>query len=262
MEKSQITKVERGEQFSTKVFSLRKVIIYFAPLFLLMACIPILDRCTNTVPKIQGHWDLAIIYDGKTEGHFDVEFIGDSVQIITDPYYKTIEKLQIKIIGDKWLRFMPWKNAYDTIATIELLSNTKIVLNIIDEYDKEHVVKHEFNKIAPKQDFSKEKEISPKKYEKKIIGEWEFTERQDRYGEWKNYGEPVGWHMVFAKDGNGYQVRDDKLCAFQWVIVTNGNKVFLTDSKYPDSFFVIKRMTNNTMQILAEDEEYKLIRQR
>ena len=221
-----------------------------------------LNSCTSTASKIQGKWEITEIYDGKImEDKIEVEFVGDSLQIITYPYYKETDTIRIRIIGNKWLWFRPWENVYDTIATIELLSKNKIVLNIIDEFDEGHVLKHEFNRITSKQDFSKEKEISPKKYEKKIIGEWEFTERQDRYGEWKNYGEPVGWHMVFAKDGNGYQIRDDEVVTFQWLIMANGNKVILTGSKYPDSFVVIKSMTNNTMHFVLEDEEYKLIRQ-
>lgn len=221
-----------------------------------------LNSCTSTASKIQGKWEITEIYDGKImEDKIEVEFVGDSLQIITYPYYKETDTIRIRIIDDKWLWLRPWKNVYDTIATIELLSKTKIVLNIIDEFDDGHVLKHEFNRITPKQDFSNEKEISPKKYEKKIVGEWVFVERKNWRGEWKDYGEPVGWHMIFSKDGNGYQIRDDEVATFQWLMMANGGKVILTGSKYPDSFVVIKSMTNNTMHFILDDEEFKLIRQ-
>ena len=222
--------------------------------------------CTNTASKLQGKWKFSDsmcdgdIIDYYTEEGIEVEFIGDSLQIFTDTYNEYKDTIRIKIIGDSWLMFNQYKNSYDTIATIKSLSKDKIVLYIIDKFNEYRVITRTYEKIASQKDFSKEKEISQNKYGKNLIGEWAFTERYS-YGVWKDYGDPIGWHFIFEKDGSGYQLRDKRVVTFKWLMPANGNRIIITGSKYDDEIFTINRMTKNTLQITCDDEKYKLVRQ-
>ena len=218
-----------------------------------------LHSCTNTASQIQGNWRLTGKYNGEyIDDYMEVEFIGDSLQINTDPYYNEKDTIRIKLKDNKWMWYDSKNNEYYTIATIESLSRTKIVLRIIT--DSEEVLIHEFNRIAPKQDFSNEKEIPQQKYKKKIIGEWEFIAKKNRYGEWKDYGDPIGWNMIFEKNGDGYQIRNKKTITFNWLMPADKNIVILSGSIYEDDSFVINSMTNNTMRFMFDGEVYKLIR--
>lgn len=225
-----------------------------------------LNSCTNTASKLQGKWKVTdIMYDDDniesyyTDEDVVVEFIGDSLQIFTDLHSLDKDTIRIKILGNIWMRYNYYIDSYDTIATIESLSKEKIVLNVIDKLYDYGVITRTYEKIIPQSDFSKEKEISQKKYEKNIVGEWTFTDRYS-YGEWTKYGGPVGWHFIFEKDGSGYQLRDNRVVAFKWLMPANGNRIIITGSKY-DEVFMISRMTKNTLLIVCDNEKYKLVRQ-
>ena len=225
------------------------------------------NSCTNTASKLQGKWKLSdIVCDGDiidnyTEEDIEVEFVGDSLQIFTDTYNMDKDTIRIKISGDLWMIFNQYKNRYDTIATIKSLSKEKIVLNIIDKFNEYRVITRTYEKITPPKDFSKEKKISQNKYWDNLIGEWEFTERYT-YGEWTKYGEPVGWLFIFDKDGSGYQIRDNRVVTFKWIMPSSENRVILTDSNYSDICFLIIKMTKHTLHLKWEDEQYKLIRRK
>lgn len=229
-----------------------------------------LISCSSNISKLEGKWEITeIMYDGENienhnDKHIEVDFVGDSLQIFTFPYSQKTDTVRIRIKGNVLMSFNKEKKEYENVAIIESLSNEKIALKISNEYSDGHEITNMYERIAQPKDYSKEKEVPQKSYSKRIVGEWEFTERKsNRYysdGEWKDYGEPVGWLMVFAKDGTGYQFRDNKVVTFNWLMPANGNMVIITGTKYDDTGFIISNMTKNTMLWLSEDEDYKLIR--
>ena len=231
------------------------------------AVLPYLLSCTNTSKKIQGEWSfIDVTYDGESMGmalgEIKTIFIGDSLMIhsseyINDTMRVKIEKDKIYIIGMEEDEIK-----YKDTMTINSLSDNKLILSLSGDG---HTIQHTLERPKTETEYDNEKAISPSKYKKKIIGDWKFIQRKSkRYysdGEWKNYGEPVGWQMSFSKDGTGYQIRDNsRVVTFNWIMPADEKTIIITNTKFDDEAISIKSMTKHTMHLISENEEMKLVR--
>ena len=227
---------------------------------------PTLFSCSNTIKKLQGEWSfIETTYDGESMGIVDdikTIFIGDSLMIHSSEYAK--DTMRVKIENDRIyiIDIDEDELEYEDSILINTLSDDKLILSISGDG---HTIQHTLERPKTKTKYDNEKEISSSKYKKKIIGEWKFVQKKSNIyysdGKWQDYGEPVGWHITFSKDGTGYQIRDNsRVVTFNWIMPADEKTIILTNSKFDDEAIRIKSMTKHTMHLISEDEEMKLVR--
>lgn len=231
-----------------------------------LTILPTLFSCSNTIKKLQGEWSfIETTYDGESMGKIDnikVIFVGDSLMIHSSKYVK--DTMRVKIEKDRIFIINIDKDEleYEDTILINTLTDEKLIFSFSGDG---HIIQNILERPKTEENHDNEKEIPSNKYKKKIIGEWKFVQRKsNRYysdGEWKDYGEPVGWHITFSKDGTGYQIRDNsRVLTFNWIMPADEKTIILTNTKYDDEAIRIKSMTKHTMHLISEDEEMKLMR--
>lgn len=231
-----------------------------------LTIMPTLLSCSNTSKKLQGEWSfIEATYDGESMGKIDdikIIFVGDSLMIQSSKYAK--DTMRVKIDKDRIYIINIDKDEleYEDTILINTLTDKKLIFSFSGD---EHMIQNILERPNTEEKHDNEKEIPSNKYKKKIIGEWKFVQRKsNRYysdGKWKDYGEPVGWHIIFSKDGTGYQIRDNsRVVTFNWIMPADEKTIILTNTKYDDEAILIKSMTKHTMHLKSEDEEMKLVR--
>lgn len=243
-------------------------------LFIIITSI-ILVSCNNTYKKLNGEWSyVGEIYNGEMTPALDYErdnyflYFFDKSKMIGNHFDMDVDDNDTIIVKTSKNKVYKQDSLGDfsvLLFEITKLTDTELICTYIDtSFGEIDTSSYIFKKSNDDSVFPNEKTISPQKYKKKIIGEWKFTQKKNTsyYSDrvWQDYGDPVGWHISFAKDGSGYQIRDGQVVTFNWIMPADGKSIIMTNSRFDDTMILIKAMSKHSMHLITEDAELILVR--